>query len=166
MTTPTWLVNHLYSSSVESSMSPSLWEPSLHCVIRVVNSSPSNNPGTCRENHGSSSWQHNIQSHHHDNDCTHAHVCVCVYPPLHWLVKCSFSQGTQSLRCWTRPGWRQSSHPCSLNDAVLHEDHHQSQQLCTCDEPVTQYTVVTTPIHTLFTRYTSTHGTIYKIKSI
>ena len=28
-------------------MSPSLCDPSLHCVIRVVNSSPSNRPGTC-----------------------------------------------------------------------------------------------------------------------
>lgn len=43
----TWLINHLYNSSVESSMSPSFWEPSLHCVISVVYSSPSNNPGTC-----------------------------------------------------------------------------------------------------------------------
>lgn len=39
-------VNHLYSSSCESSLSPSLWAPSLHCVISVVISSPSNNPGT------------------------------------------------------------------------------------------------------------------------
>ena len=43
---PTCWVNHLYSSSLLSSISPSLCEPSLHWVIRVVYSSPSNNPGT------------------------------------------------------------------------------------------------------------------------
>ena len=46
----TWLINHLYNSSVESSMSPSLCEPSLHCVISVVYSSPSNKPGTWNSN--------------------------------------------------------------------------------------------------------------------
>ncbi|CAN7949923.1 unnamed protein product, partial [Ixodes hexagonus] len=39
-------VNHLYSSSLESSISPSRWDPSLHWVIRVLYSSPSNRPGT------------------------------------------------------------------------------------------------------------------------
>ncbi|CAN7979473.1 unnamed protein product, partial [Ixodes pacificus] len=39
-------VNHLYSSSLESSMSPSRWDPSLHWVIRVLYSSPSKRPGT------------------------------------------------------------------------------------------------------------------------
>lgn len=42
----TWLVNHLYSSSWESSIRPSFWAPSLHCVIRVAYSSPSKRPGT------------------------------------------------------------------------------------------------------------------------
>ena len=45
-TWPTCCVNHLYSSSAESSMSPSLTAPSLHCVISVEYSSPSNRPGT------------------------------------------------------------------------------------------------------------------------
>ena len=39
-------VNHLYSSSLESNIRPSRCEPSLHWVIKVVYSSPSNNPGT------------------------------------------------------------------------------------------------------------------------
>ena len=42
----TWLVNHLYSSSWESSIRPSFWAPSLHWVIRVAYSSPSKRPGT------------------------------------------------------------------------------------------------------------------------
>ena len=42
----TWLVNHLYSSSCESSIRPSFWAPSLHWVIRVAYSSPSKRPGT------------------------------------------------------------------------------------------------------------------------
>lgn len=42
----TCCVNHLYSSSLLSNIRPSLCDPSLHCVISVVYSSPSNNPGT------------------------------------------------------------------------------------------------------------------------
>lgn len=45
----TWLVNHLYSSSCVSSIRPSFWAPSLHWVIRVAYSSPSNRPGTYKE---------------------------------------------------------------------------------------------------------------------
>lgn len=42
----TWLVNHLYSSSWESSIKPSFCAPSLHWVMRVAYSSPSKRPGT------------------------------------------------------------------------------------------------------------------------
>lgn len=42
----TCCVNHLYSSSAESSMSPSLTAPSLQPVMSVEYSSPSNRPGT------------------------------------------------------------------------------------------------------------------------
>lgn len=42
----TWLVNHRYSSSCESSIRPSFCAPSLHCVIKVAYSSPSKRPGT------------------------------------------------------------------------------------------------------------------------
>uniref|UniRef100_A0A915HLH2 Uncharacterized protein n=1 Tax=Romanomermis culicivorax TaxID=13658 RepID=A0A915HLH2_ROMCU len=42
----TCCVNHLYNSSTESNIRPSRCEPSFICVIKVVNSSPSNKPGT------------------------------------------------------------------------------------------------------------------------
>ena len=42
----TCCVNQRYSSSGVSSIWPSRCEPSLHCVINVVYSSPSNKPGT------------------------------------------------------------------------------------------------------------------------
>ena len=53
-------MNHLYNSSGESNIKPSLWAPSLHWVIRVVNSSPSKRPGTWRKKEKSSTLQRNI----------------------------------------------------------------------------------------------------------